>query len=38
MHACTSPELLVAQMIKFFKVVSDIFSKTNAFLLTHKKV
>jgi len=37
-HACTSPEFLVAQTIKFLKVVSDISNKTNAFLLTHKDV
>jgi hypothetical protein len=38
MHAYTSPENIVVQMIKFLKVVSDIFSKTNAFFLTHKNV
>lgn len=37
MHECTNPDPLVDRMIKFFTAVPDIFSKTNAFLLTYKK-
>jgi hypothetical protein len=38
MHACTSPEFLVAQIIKFLKVVTHISIKTNALIFTHKNV